>query len=193
MCSASSRCPDVGVARARQLRGRCRQLAPALPTGHHVHSTCDACSCRPMRHLVALSVRRRSRLSSSRDSRRTPAHSTLLSPSASAPSSPHSFAPSVKVPTNPHRSCAPLSHAKLTVEPPSAVRNRRSTEPAASFGCGDHLPVKRHRRAPPSPQRPPPELTAAPQTLSRRSPPLLCPAVASSPPPICFAAMSPPR
>jgi hypothetical protein len=144
MCSTSSRCSDASVTRARQLRGRCHHLALALPTGRHVRSTRDACSRRSVRHLVALSVHRRSHLSSSHDSRRTPAHSTLLSSSASTPSSPHSSAPSVEAPTTPHRSRAHLSHAKPAPEPPSAARNHRSTELAASFGCRGHLPIERH-------------------------------------------------
>jgi hypothetical protein len=78
--------PDAGIARARQLRGRCHYLVPKLSTGRHVRSTRIACSRRPVRHLIALSVRRRSHFSSSHDSRRTPIHSTLLSLSASAPS-----------------------------------------------------------------------------------------------------------
>jgi hypothetical protein len=50
-----------------------------------------------------------------------------------------------------------------------------------------------HRRAPPSLQRPPPELTAALWTPSRRSPPLLQPAVTGSPELTCFTTTSPPQ
>jgi hypothetical protein len=79
---------------------------------------------------------------------RQPAHSALLSPSASAPSLPCSFAPSTEVLTTAHRSRAPRSHAKPAAEPPSAARHHRSTEPAPSFGCRGRLPVECHLRPP---------------------------------------------
>jgi hypothetical protein len=60
--------PDAGATRPWQLCGHCHQLTPELPTGRHVRSTHDACSRRPMRHLVALSVHRRNRLYSFHDS-----------------------------------------------------------------------------------------------------------------------------
>jgi hypothetical protein len=104
----------------------------------------DACSRRPVRHLIALSIRRRSRLSSSYDSHRTPTHSALLSPSASTPSLSCSSAPSAEASTTPHHSRAPLSHAKSAAEPPSIVRNYQSTKPTASFGCRDRLPIECH-------------------------------------------------
>jgi hypothetical protein len=140
--------PDAGVACARQLCGRCRHLTFTLSTDCHVRSTCDVCSRRPVRHLVTLSVHRRSRLSTSRDSHRMSTNSALLLRSASAPSSPRSSAPSAEVLTTAHRSQAPLSHAKSAAEPPSTARNRRSTEPAASFSCQGCLPVNRHLRPP---------------------------------------------
>jgi hypothetical protein len=68
----------------------------------------------------------------------------LLSLRSTAPSSPHSSAPSTEAPTTPHRSRVPLRHAKPAVEPPSAARNCRSTELAASFSCRGCPPVERH-------------------------------------------------
>jgi hypothetical protein len=108
-----------------------------LPTGRHIRSMRDACSRRPVRHPVALS---RSRLSSSRDSRRTPP----LHCSRCAPLLPRHRTPLLQAPTTSHRSRVPLRHAKPVVEPPSAARNRRSTELAASFSCRGCPPVERH-------------------------------------------------
>jgi hypothetical protein len=71
---------------------------------------------------------------------------TLLSPCASTPSSPRSSAPSEEALTTAHRSRVPLSHAKPAAEPPSTTRNRRSTEPAASYTCRGHLTIERHHR-----------------------------------------------
>jgi hypothetical protein len=87
-------------------------------------------------------------LSSSHDGHRTPAHSALLSPSASAPSSPRSSARRAEALTTAHHSHVPLSHAKPAAKPPSAARNRRSTELATSFTCRGCLPVDHHLRPP---------------------------------------------
>jgi hypothetical protein len=123
----------------------CRHLAPTLPTSRHVCSTRDACSRHPMRHPVTLLVCRRSCLSSSRDSRQTPptplcSHHALVLPRRRTPL--------LQALTIPHRSHAPLHHAMPAAEPPSAASNRRSTEPAASFGCRGRLPIERHLRPP---------------------------------------------
>jgi hypothetical protein len=131
MCSASSRRPG----------DRYRHLVPALSTGHQICSTRDACS----RHPVTLSVRGRSRLSSSRDSRRTPP--TPLC-SHRLPLLPHRHAPLLQAPTTQHHSHVPLSHVEPAAEPPYAARNRRSTESAASFGCRGCRPDERHLRPP---------------------------------------------
>jgi hypothetical protein len=61
---------------------------------------------------------------------------------------PHHRAPLLQAPTTPHHSRAPLSHAKLASEPPSSARNRRCTEPTASFSYRGCLPVERHLRPP---------------------------------------------
>jgi hypothetical protein len=124
--------PDASITRTRQLRGFCRYLAPMLPTGHHIRSTQDACSRRPVRHLsrcryVGDAV---SPLPATATKR---CHSTLLSLHSSAPSLPHSFAPSTEAPTTPHRHRVPLRHAKPAAEPPSAASSRRRPEPATSF------------------------------------------------------------
>jgi hypothetical protein len=91
-----------------------RHLTPTVPTDRHVRSTHDACSRCPVRHPIALSAPGRRRLSSSRDTCRM--MPTLLSP--------HSSAPSTEAPTTPHRSHAPLRHAKPAAEPLFAASNR---------------------------------------------------------------------
>jgi hypothetical protein len=83
----------------------------------------------------------------------------------------------------------PLSHypPHRTIEAPSRP------PPSVVEAAFPSSATSGHRRAPPSAQQPPVELTAAPRTLSRCPPPLLRPALAGSPPPTCFATMSPPR
>jgi hypothetical protein len=71
---------------------------------------------------------------------------SLLSLCTSTPSLPRSSAPSEEALTIAHRSRLPLSHAKPAAEPPSATRNHRSTEPAASYTCRGHLTIERHHR-----------------------------------------------
>jgi hypothetical protein len=106
---------------------------------------CDACSHRPVCHPIVLSVRGRSHLSSSRDSRQTPP--TLLC-SGRAPLLPHLRTPLLQALTTLHHSHVPLSHTEPAAKPPSATRNHRSTESATSYGCHGHLPIERHLRPP---------------------------------------------
>jgi hypothetical protein len=167
--------------------------APMLRTGRSTRDTCSRC---PVCHPITLSVRGRSRLSSSQDNRRT--LPTLLY-SHRAPFLPHHRTPLLQASKcrPPHtalvRHCAtpswPLSHY-----PPQAIIEAPSQPPPSIAEAT--LPsstTSGHRRAPPSPQRPLPELTTAPRTPSRRSPPLLWPAVPGSPLLTCVTAVSPPR
>jgi hypothetical protein len=182
VCSASSRCPDASITRVRQLRGRYRHLTLTLPTSRHVCSTrpCLTLShCRFMGAAIsplpvigaecrplhsALAVLLCSLITTLLCSKRRSANHPAPLSCASEPREP-------------------------AAEPLSIARNRRSTKPAAfplSATSG-------HRCAPPSLQRRPPELTTAPRTPIRRSPPLLWLAIASSPPPTYVATASPPR
>jgi hypothetical protein len=178
-------------------RQHCVSTTPAatlmLRTGL---SSRDACRCRPVCHPITLSVRGRSHLSSSQDNRRT-----LPTPLCShrAPFLPCCCTPLLQVSkrrpprTALVRHCAtpswPLSHY-----PPQAIIEAPSQPPPSIAEAT--LPsstTSGHRRAPPSPQRPLPELTTTPRTPSRRSPPLLWPAVPGSPLLTCVTAVSPPR
>jgi hypothetical protein len=115
-------------------------------------------------------------------------HSALLSP--------HSSAPSAEAPTIPHRSRVSLRHAKPATEPLCTASNSQSTEPAASFGFRGYPPIEHHLQPPTCSS-----ITAATSARahrrsmnpSRRSPPLLRPAVAGSPPLTCVTIASPPR
>jgi hypothetical protein len=187
--------PETGVARVWQLLGRCHHLAPALSTGCHVRSTRDACSRRPVRQLVALSVRKRSCFLSSHSSRRMPTHITL-------PLTVHLCSFIIVLPYPKHR---PLRTTLML--PCSNRRPLRQAGRWATIYCKEPLrpppscaeaafpssATSDHRHAPPSRQRSPLELTTAPWTPSWHPPPLLWPAIACSPLLTCFAAVSPPQ
>jgi hypothetical protein len=142
-----------------------RHLTPALPTAHHVCSMRDACSHRPMRDLVAVSVHGRSRLSSSRDSRRT--KPTPLC-SRHAPLLPHRRTSLLQAQkcqppcTALMRLCATPSRLLSHCPPQETIEALSRPPPSAAEAALPSSATSDHRRAPLSPQRPPLELTAAP-------------------------------
>jgi hypothetical protein len=137
-------------------------------SSHHIRSTRDACSRRPMRHPVVLSVRGRSRLSSSLDSRRTTP--TLLcshrTPLLQAPKHRPSHTALVCLCATPSR---PLSHCALqaTVKAPSRSPPSVSeaTLPSSTTSTTD---VLLHHRSNLRPSSPP--LHEPKPTLSTSSP-----------------------